>query len=529
MGCVFNLWVRFMFCLRDFVDALSGWVQGLIWSKSTPLPPIQEPLLLLPAHTLAEQIRKKQITSEQVVSAYIRRIEQVNPILNAVVETRFVEGLQEAKAADRLVTSGAKTEKQLEDETPFLGVPFTAKENIAAKGMHQTCGIVARKDCIATEDGASIQLMKDAGAILLGTTNLSELCSSWESYNNIYGRTKNPYNTRRIAGGSTGGEGAIISAGGSPFGIGTDIAGSIRKPALFNGIYGLKTSWEIVPNGGIVPEVYDDLQKYLVTGPMCRYASDLIPMLKVLAGPNVKKLKLDEPVDLKKLRIFYMEDDGGNFWISKVDPELKAAQKRVIDHFEKEHGVKAQKVNIEKMKLSLRMCIVMMLGKHRYLISEEMVNRKGKANVYVELIKWMFRFSNHTWSTLLLATAETVRRTCKNEDRTREVHEQCAELETEMLQLLGDDGIFLYPTHPTLAVYHGQTWLQHFNLAYGGVFNVLGFPACACTVGIGEKGLPVGVQVVATHNNDHLCIAVANELEKGFGGWVPPCASNKQS
>merc|ERR1719225_2305198 len=134
-----------------------------------------------------------------------------------------------------------------------------------------------------------------------------------ESSNKVYGCTNNPYHVGRTCGGSSGGEAAILAAGGSPMGIGSDVGGSIRMPAFFNGIFGHKPSTGLVSNRGQIPLAYGVIDTFLVTGPMSRFASDLLPMFKVLLKPDLTiDLKLDEPVDLKKLKVFYMVDDGGS-------------------------------------------------------------------------------------------------------------------------------------------------------------------------------------------------------------------------
>ena len=141
--------------------------------------------------------------------------------------------------------------------------------------------------------------------IISAVTNVSELCLWMESSNYVYGRTNNPYHYGRTPGGSSGGEGSILSAAGSPFGIGSDIGGSIRMPAFFNGIFGHKPSTGIVCNMGQIPVANGTLDSYLVTGPLSRFCCDLKPMLKVMMKPEkVNVLKLDDPVDLKKIKVF---------------------------------------------------------------------------------------------------------------------------------------------------------------------------------------------------------------------------------
>lgn len=179
-----------------------------------------------------------QLRSEDVVRAYIQRIREVNPLINAVVEERFAAAIEEAKKADELIASAQTI--WLIKTYPLLGVPFTVKESCALKGAPLTGGSLPRRSVRASVDGEAVANLRASGCIPLLVSNTPEYCLSWESYNHVTGRTLNPYDSRRTAGGSSGGEGALIGAGASLFGVGSDVAGSIRVPSLFNGIFGHK-------------------------------------------------------------------------------------------------------------------------------------------------------------------------------------------------------------------------------------------------------------------------------------------------
>lgn len=514
--------LQFLFFVREIVDFLSDMIFGYFNDgKSIPLPAIKNPLLFEPGTMLAAKIRKKELKSEELVRAYIDRIKQVNPILNAVVDERFEDAIKEAQAVDQLLASGEKTEKQWEKEKPFLGVPFTVKENFKLKGLRQTVGLVARKKCVSKRDATAVALMRNAGGIPLGVTNLSELCTWWESDNCVYGRTNNPYDTTRIVGGSSGGEGCIVGAAGSVMGIGSDVGGSIRMPAFFNGIFGHKPTMGITSNEGQKPALSEGLQEYLVTGPLCRYACDLIPVYRVLAGPNINKLKLDKPVDLKTLKVYYMEDDGGFPLISRVNPELRKAQRKVIVYLQRAYGIKSEKVHFPTMVRAIEMWAYTLYGLHKYSFCEEMTSRKGEINVYFELIKWIFRCSSHTLPALTVGLLEKLGMGKKKEEMDA-ISNMCMNLQQDFQELLGDNGIFLYPSHPTTAPYHNQPLVQPINFAYAAIFNIIGLPVTQVPLGLSPQGLPVGLQVVSSMYNDHNSLAVAYDLEKAFGGWVCP-------
>uniref|UniRef100_A0A914LPN0 Amidase domain-containing protein n=1 Tax=Meloidogyne incognita TaxID=6306 RepID=A0A914LPN0_MELIC len=167
--------------------------------------------------------------------------------------------------------------------------------------------------------------VKDAGAILLAITNVPELALWWESSNKLYGRSNNPYDVRRTPGGSSGGEGALIAAAGSVIGLGNDVGGSLRVPAVFCGIFGLKPGPGIVPSSGIIPHVRGGYVTQMASaGPMARYASDLALMLQVLAGEDVaqNRLHLQQPVNFKNVKIFYMEEIKSLF-CEKLSNEMR--------------------------------------------------------------------------------------------------------------------------------------------------------------------------------------------------------------
>lgn len=521
--CAKFLYIRFLYILRNVIDWASGLLLSFVWgSKSTTLPPIQSPYLLMPANEIASQIRRKQVTSETIVRVFIDRIQKVNPIINAVTDERFELALQEAKAVDSLIASGERSEEEIARDTPFLGVPISVKEHVIVKGLRATCGILARKDIIADADAQVVTLLKQSGAIILVVTNTPELCANWADCTNpVFGTTVNAYNNTRISGASSGGEGSILGAAGSVIGVGSDLAGSVRFPAMFNGVFGHKPTWDVVPKGGEIPNLEEPVNHFFTTGPMCRYASDLKPMLKVMAGENATKLHLDQEVAFKDLKFYYMEDVGGCPMVSPVSREIKQAQMKAIKYFEKKYGVVVQKVRISKLRRSFAIIINSIWNQKTIRIAEVAMDFKGEVNVYFELIKWILNRSPHSFSFIMLLVIDKFLPK-PAASTVEDLHKCTDQLRDEFQRLLGDNGVFFYPTSPTTALYHSQSTVQFANLIYCGIFSVLGLPATHCTLGLSREGLPLGMQVVSSLYNDHLCCAVAEELERGFGGWVCP-------
>ncbi|RZC32770.1 fatty-acid amide hydrolase 2 [Asbolus verrucosus] len=509
--------------IHGFVELFVHYFFKFVYSGSgQQMPPIKDLLLLESATSIAHKIRTKKITSVQVLESFIDRIKEVNPILNCVVADRFEEARKEARAIDELIRSGTVPEDALAKEKPFLGVPFTTKDCIAVKGMIHTSGLVKRRNNIAEEDADAIACLKAAGAYPIALTNVSELCMWWESANNLHGRSSNPYNTNHIVGGSSGGEGCLQGAAGSAFGIGSDIGGSIRMPSFFNGVFGHKPSKFIVSNNGQYPiPITTEQTSFLGIGPMSRHAEDLLPLLKIIAGKKAPELRLDEPVDIKKLKFYYQENDMGAVCVSPVSPEIKGLLGKISVHLEKAHGIKAKKVGFQRFRKSAPIWFANMKTPNGPTFQEQLANLQGSINPYLELLKWIFRTSEHTFIGIITALAD--KGGCKyGDEKHTYLVEERGKLRREIEELLGDDGVFLYPTHPTAAPFHNEPLVKPFNFSYTAIINVLGFPATHIPMGLNSEGLPIGIQVVANTKNDRLCLAVARELERAFGGWVPP-------
>src|SRR3954454_12634732 len=226
---------------------------------------------------LAAAIRSGEVSSREVVEAHADLLRPVNPRLNAVVCSRIDAALADADDADARVAAGGAL-------PPLLGVPCTVKESIAFAGMPNCAGVVARREVRASGTAPVVQRVLDAGAIPLGVTNTSEMCMWIETENRVYGRTHNAHDPRRTAGGSSGGEGAVVGSGISPFGLGSVLLGAIRCPALFNGVFGHKPSLGLVPTTGAWPPCHGATARLMVSGPPARRAEALMPLLRIIAG-----------------------------------------------------------------------------------------------------------------------------------------------------------------------------------------------------------------------------------------------------
>ena len=269
-------------------------------------------LLRLSASEMARQIAAQEITSSELIDAHIRRIEAVNPRLNAVVVPLFAQARQAATLADEAVRAG----KPL---GPLHGVPITIKECFHVSGTAATEGIARFAGEVIAADSPLVARLRRAGAVLLGKTNLPQLMLMHETDNPVFGRTNNPWNAERVPGGSSGGEAAIIAAGGSPLGLANDIGGSIRVPAHFCGIAGIKPTTLRLTNAGTRDNLRGMEAIRPQPGPLARHVEDLYLALKVLTtldeneiDPQIAPVPLGDPadVDIEGLRIGVWTDDG---------------------------------------------------------------------------------------------------------------------------------------------------------------------------------------------------------------------------
>lgn len=515
---------------RRLVDALVDGAFGAVMlcrrgDGRGALSPATDPLLLMPATILAAKICSGEVSSESVVSAFTARIRVVAPLLVAVVDERFEAALEEARAVDRLVRGTPPEDRPaLLARKPFLGVPITAKAPVGIQGLVFDVGLKCRRGVVAERDSDAVAAMREAGAIPLALTNVSELAMWWESYNKVHGRTRNPHDLRRIPGGSSGGEGSLLAAAGSVLGLGTDIGGSIRMPAFFNGVFGHKPSPGMVSNGGQFPNVEGHQVDFLGTGPLCRYAQDLAPALAALAGPeNARQvLRLHDPVNLKNVKVHVVYEAGRCFTLSAIHPDVRKAVKDVATHLQQTVGLQVSAAKLPSLRHSFEMWTAMMTSGDSPTFSDLLRDSGCPISPGKELLRWMAGMSPHTFLTISLVLVEKLS-PGKDSATSRRLCAKAEALRRDLETLLGEDGVLLLPTHPEPAPYHSVPTFRAFNFAYAGVFNVLYLPATACPVGLGEKsGLPVGVQIVAARNNDRLCLAMAAEIERAFGGWRDP-------
>jgi Asp-tRNA(Asn)/Glu-tRNA(Gln) amidotransferase A subunit family amidase len=460
------------------------------------------------AASMAEQIRKKKLSPIELVDAHLARIEKLNPKLNAFVQVDADGARREARAAEDAVQRGERL-------GPLHGVPVSIKSSIEVAGLRCEAGTKLRTGFLASHDAPLVARLRKAGAIILGNTNTPELLMAWETDNLLYGRTNNPWDLSRTPGGSSGGEAAAIAAGCSAGGVGSDGGGSIRVPAHFSGICGLKPTPGRIPATGHFPNSVGPFALLGVVGPMARTVADLKVLFEVMQGaddgdPSAAPVPVRWPGrdDLKKVRVGYFEDDGR----TPVTAETRAAVRAAAEAL-KRAGFDAEPFRPEGLE-SARQLWWQFFGVAGGMLLGPMT--KGREADLSPILKqfssWVAVEPSHTGQTLLDAWI------------TRDV------VRMQVFSQMREYPILLCPVASIPAFRHGErSWtidgqtVQYLDAwSYTEWFNLLGTPAAVVPVGQSNEGLPIGVQIVARPWEEELVLAVASELEAQRGAWQGP-------
>lgn len=456
-------------------------------------------LIYASATALAKAIRTKEVSSVEVTEAFLRRIETVNPKLNAVVQLTADTARAEAQAADAALGRG-------EIPGPLHGVPVTIKDNIETAGVICTVGTKGRASFVPAQDATVVARLRAAGAIVLGKTNLSEFGLAFESDNLVYGRTNNPYDLSRTPGGSSGGEAAIIAAGGSPLGLGNDAGGSIRVPAHFCGIAGIKPTTGRVPRTGTPPGPGGVTDTLWQNGPMARFVEDLRMTLPIIAGvdwrdPGIVPMPLGDSksVDLKSLRIAFHTDNG----IASPTPETVAVVQKTATVLSEAGMVVAEErpQGIEQA----------------YEIFFDLFAADGGAGIQ-QLLQMAGTKEGHPMMQRLL---ELLPPRAMSTAAFCEVLFNWDMFRSGMLAFLEQYDVILCPVNASPALPHGTAFDNLSAFSYTMTYNLTGWPGAVVRGGTSPEGLPIGVQVVARPWREDVALAVAQHIEIALGGWQP--------
>ncbi|HLW85194.1 MAG TPA: amidase [Candidatus Sulfotelmatobacter sp.] len=468
-------------------------------------------LTLLPAVALAEHIREKKISPVEIAEAHLAKIERLNPTLNAFVHVDAASVRREARAAEAAVTSI----KAGSDLGPLHGVPISIKSSLQVAGLRCESGTRLRAGFIPKQDAPLVARLKNAGAIVLGVTNTPELLMAWETDNLLYGRSNSPWDLERTPGGSSGGEAAAIAAGMSAGGVGSDGGGSIRVPAHFSGICGLKPTPGRIPATGHYPASAGPFALIGVVGPMARTVADVKTLFEVMQGPDEgdtcsAPVPLGWPSDdeARKLRVGYFEDDGR----TPVTPETRAAVRTAAEALQRA-GFQVEPFRPEG------------LDQARDLWRKFFVKAGGM------LIKPMFHGREHDLSPTLKQFLEwSVAEPPLTAGTLLDAWVERDTLRARFLSQMREYAILVCPAAAIPAFRHGERSWQiegktvNYLDAWSDTewFNLLGNPAAVVPVGWSLEGLPIGVQIVGRPWEEEQVLAVAAALEQACAAWKAP-------
>jgi amidase len=446
------------------------------------------------ATELVALMRTRKVSPVEVVEAHLRRIDDVNPSLNAIV-TIADDALDRAREAEAALMNSP-------DVGALRGLPITIKDTIDTKGLRTTYGSRLRAEHLPDRDATVVARLKAAGAIILGKTNTPEMAVPYETDNPVFGRTNNPRDLNCTSGGSSGGEAAAIAAHLSPAGIGSDLSGSIRVPAHFCGIAGLKPTTGRVPMDGHVPQAVGALSLGACIGPMTRRVADLELLFGVIAQSRAEPVPVDQ---LRSSRVAFYVDDN----VAPVTDETAKAIRSAVDIL-REAGLDVREERPPGISEGSRLWVELFANAARQQLREFYRGREEEAG---PLVYAMSRDENGS------ASFEEKVDTAERRARTV-VEREC--LREELLRWMKRTPLILAPVGAAPAFEHGAKRIDINGrsisifraFSYSQTFNVFGLPAVAVPIARTKDGLPIGVQLVGPPDSEHLLLAAAGLLER---------------
>ena len=448
---------------------------------------------------IARALREKEVSALEVVEMHLRRIEATHPTLNAVVTSAAERAMDEARAADARHSKG-------EPLGPLHGVPITIKDSIETAGIRTTGGTTGLANYVPERDAPVVARLREAGAIVLGKTNTPELTLGGESDNLIFGRTSNPYRLDRTPGGSSGGAAAIIAAGGAALDLGSDVGGSIREPAHYCGITGIKPTTGRVPGTGHIPGDYGVLDTFAQIGPMARRVEDIELALGIVSGidwadPSVVPMPLgaSTSIALERLRIATYTDNG-----------LMAPSAEI-----------AEAVNAAAAALAAGGVEVVSALPEAIPDAAELIPRMRAAEGGAPVRNALER-AGTTRSSSRLAYALDFP-TPPPGNVLSDLMVELDRVRARMLAFIRDFDAIVCPVSPWCAPAHGfEPEERYVAWSHAMAYNLTGWPGVTARAGTSSEGLPIGVQVVARPWREDVAFALARHIESALGGYRPP-------
>lgn len=446
---------------------------------------------------MADLVRSRQISPVELVRAHLARIERFNPKLNAFVELREDPALAEANAAEQALDRG-------DPPGPLHGIPISIKSAVAVAGLKFECGSRTRAGLIAQQDAVLVQRLKKAGAIILGNTNVPEMLMAYHTENPLYGRTTSPWDPDRTPGGSSGGDAAAIAARLCAAGIGSDGGGSIRVPAHFSGICGLKPTPGRIPSTGHWPESGGPFALLGVVGPMARSVEDLGLLFRVIAGfdsgdPMATPILLREVSDaeLRNVIIGYFEEHPS----APVTSETRAAVKTTVSTLQ-HAGFRIEYFLPDVLAEAREHWWTLFVRLAAEMLSPEFKGRESETST-------ILTYADHP------PTKEELVSAWFGRDKLR----------LRLMEQMKRVPILICPVCSIPAFRHrerewvvGGKQVSYMDaMSYTQWLNLLGNPAVVMPIGSSPEGLPIGVQIVGQPNSEELILKVARVIEQALG------------
>ncbi|MBS4209899.1 amidase [Bacillus sp. FJAT-50079] len=456
------------------------------------------------ATELAGKIRNEEISSVEATSAFISHLQHINPTINALVEDRFTAALKEAEAADLQMKVGNAKGK-------LFGVPISVKESFDVSNMKTTSGLRHRNNMVMSEDATIVQKLKEEGAIILGKTNTPTLCFCQESDNKLYGRTNNPWDVRKTAGGSSGGEAALIAVGGAAAGVGSDIGGSIRFPSHFNGVIGFKSGYGQVDVKGSFPKVEHPLQDQMLgIGPIVKSVRDARLIYGIIAKEK-KERTHSEPITIEFLSdIGFPLANHTSDLLEQIKERLPFQSVENIPPYFKESALLWQEI----MSIDGGASMVAAASSERKMnpVKEYLKEKLSHRSEYHDYLTWA-----------LIGT----RLFKPNHIRIKEIEATIGKGSKTVHHYL-ENKVLIMPVYHETALNHGQLYRELFSIKktflkympFVAYPNVWGLPSLTIPIGKDEKGLPIGIQLISCNGNEELIFNIGEIVEEHFRGYI---------
>jgi amidase len=472
------------------------------------------------ATELSEEIRDRRIGCVELLDFYLARAERHNPALNAIVVWQVEQARERARAADAALARGERW-------GPLHGIPMTVKESFNVAGLPTTFGDPLRRDNIATENAFLVDRLLQAGAIVFGKTNVPYLLADAQSYNDIYGTTNNPWDPTRSPGGSSGGEAAALAAGLSALGAGNDLAGSLRNPAHYCGVYAHKPTWGLISTRGhALPGIMTPTD-ISVVGPMARHAEDLDLALRALAGPDLLQ-RAAWRVDLPPPRRRQLGEFRIAVWASsplcRIDTSVSQSFARAIDAIVRAGAMvdNAARPAIGDEEHHRLFMLLLRAARASRMRDEEFIRQQEIAATLTD-DDMSDRAAVARGATLLHRDWGSA-----NEARTklRYTWHEFFERFDVLLTPVAATGAFPHNHNPnrderTVTV-NGSSVPYAEQLFFAGLASLSYLPATAAPIGLTAAGLPAGLQIIGPEGEDSTTIEFTRLLAAEIGGFAPP-------